>query len=412
MQLVVIAGGKGTRLQERLGDRPKPMVEVDGKPLIEHQVLLARKHGIGDILILTGYGAEYIERYFGDGSAWGVRIDYQRELEPLGTAGALLDARHKLEDTFVVMYGDTMVNVDLQKLIASHSAGASATLLVHPNDHPQDSDLVEMNERNEIVAFHPYPHAADANLQNLVNAALYVFSKQATELARSPADIAKQLFPALLANGKTLCGYRSREYIKDAGTPERLDRVRSDYQSGRVTAASFDAAIPAVFLDRDGTLNRDHGWLNLPEKLELLPGAAEAVHAINRSGRLAVLITNQPVVARGECSEAGLRQIHNRLEWLLGKSHAYLDAIYYCPHHPDSGYPGERVDLKIACACRKPATGLLELASRDLNIDVSRSWMIGDSTTDIQAAKSFGIPSVLVSGAVTIRDAVDQILSA
>jgi len=125
-----------------------------------------------------------------------------------------------------------------------------------------------------------------------------------------------------------------------------------------------------------------------------------------------VLITNQPVVARGECTEAGLRQIHNRLEWLLGKSHAYLDAIYYCPHHPDSGYPGERVDLKIACACRKPATGLLELATRDLNIDVSRSWMIGDSTTDIQAAKSFGIPSVLVSGAVTIRDAVDQILSA
>jgi D,D-heptose 1,7-bisphosphate phosphatase len=412
MQLVIVAGGRGARLKEMLADLPKPMVEVGGKPLLEHQVLLARKHGIRDILILTGYAAEHIERDVGDGTAWDVRIEYQRELKPLGTAGALLEARDKLDNTFVVMYGDTMVNVDLERMIAAHSAEASATLLVHPNDHPQDSDLVEMNERDEIVAFHSYPHAADANLQNLVNAALYVFSKRAIEVSKSPADIARQLFPALLANGEILHGYRSREYIKDAGTPERLERVRRDFQSGRVAAASFDTAVPAVFLDRDGTLNEERGWLNAPEELELLPGAAEAVRAINRSGRLAVVITNQPVVARGECSEAGLRRIHNRLEWLLGESHAYLDAIYYCPHHPDTGYPGERADLKIACTCRKPATGLLETAARELNIDVSRSWMIGDSTRDMQAAKKFGIRSVQVSELVTIRDAVDQILSA
>lgn len=413
MQLVIVAGGKGTRLKDMLAaDMPKPMVEVDGKPLLEHQVLLARKHGIRDILMLTGYGAEHVARYFGDGSRWGVRIRCLRETQPLGTAGALLDARDKLDDTFVVMYGDTMVNVDLQRMINAHPAEASATLLVHPNDHPQDSDLVEMNEHNEIIAFHSYPHATDANLENLVNAALYVFSKGALEAAKCPADIAKQLFPALLANEKVLRGYRSREYIKDAGTPERLERVRHDYQTGRIASASFDTPAPAVFLDRDGTLNRDSGWLNAPDKLELLPGAAEAVRAINRAGRLAVLITNQPVIARGECTEAGLRQIHNRLEWLLGESHAYLDAIYYCPHHPDSGYPGERPDLKTVCTCRKPATGLLETATRDLNIDVGRSWMVGDSTADMQAAQNFGIRSVLVSNKVTIHDAVDQILRA
>lgn len=412
MQLVIIAGGRGTRLKEILADLPKPMVEVGGKPLLEHQVLLARKYGVCDILILTGYGAEHIERYFGDGAAWNVRIRYQRELQPLGTAGALLDAFDKLDDIFIVMYGDTMVNVDLKRLIAAHSPEASATLLVHPNDHPQDSDLVEMNDRNEIVAFHPYPHAADANLQNLVNAALYVFSKQALRASPSPADIARHLFPALLAAGRILHGYRSREYIKDAGTPERLERVRADYRSGRVESASFDVAAPAVFLDRDGTLNYERGWLSAPDSLELLPGAAEAVRAINRSGRLAVVITNQPVVARGECSEAELRQIHNRLEWLLGESHAYLDAIYYCPHHPDGGFPGERTDLKIPCVCRKPGTGLLETAARDLNIDIGRSWMIGDREGDMQAARNFGIRSILVSGSVTIRDAVDQILSA
>ena len=232
-------------------------------------------------------------------------------------------------------------------------------------------------------------------------------------MEESSADIAKHLFPALLAKVERLHGYRSRGIHQRRGNAGAVrQECGADYESGRVASASFDAALPAIFLDRDGTLNRESGWLNTPEKLELLPGAAEAVRAINRSGRLAVVITNQPVVARGECSEAGLRQIHNRLEWLLGESHAYLDAIYYCPHHPDSGYPGERTDLKIACQCRKPATGLFEAATRDLNIDIGRSWMIGDSTADIQAARNFGVRSVLVSGSVTIRDAVDQILSA
>jgi len=261
-----------------------------------------------------------------------------------------------------------------------------------------------------------------------VNAALYIFSKKALEAASQPVDVAKHLFPALLLKGKILHGYRSREYIKDAGTPERLEKVRRDYDSGRVAAASFENALPAVFLDRDGTLNYERGWLNSPEGLELLPGAADAVRAINNSGRLAVIVTNQPVVARGECTEAELLRIHNRLEWLLGESHAYVDAIYYCPHHPEKGFPGERVDLKIACTCRKPESGLLEIAARDMNIDVDRSWMIGDRAGDIQAADKFGIQSVLVQSnqesfrdpgqsnpafrAVTILDAVNQILSA
>ncbi len=153
---------------------------------------------------------------------------------------------------------------------------------------------------------------------------------------------------------------------------------------------------PAIFLDRDGTLNFDYGWITSPEKIDLLPGAAEAVRAISQAGFLAVLITNQPVIARGECTEAELSAIHHRLEFLLLQSGAHLDAIYYCPHHPDAGSPGERPELKIRCHCRKPAPGLLENAARDLNIDVARSWMIGDSERDLGAAAAFGIPAILV----------------
>jgi D-glycero-D-manno-heptose 1,7-bisphosphate phosphatase len=145
---------------------------------------------------------------------------------------------------------------------------------------------------------------------------------------------------------------------------------------------------PAIFLDRDGTLNFDHGWITSPSKIELLPGAAEAVRAINEVGCLAVLVTNQPVIARGEITHDGLRAIHDRLESLLAQSGAHLDAIYYCPHHPD--FTGH-------CDCRKPAPGLLQSAARDLGIDIGRSWMIGDSERDLGAAAAFGIPAALVA---------------
>jgi D,D-heptose 1,7-bisphosphate phosphatase len=308
-----------------------------------------------------------------------------------------------LDDIFFLIYGDTILNVDLSRMAAAHAEHPSATLFLHPNDHPQDSDLVELSASDEIIAFHPYPHPPSKYFANLVNAALYVMSK---ELLRPwvtkrntlsyPLDFAKHAFPSLIANGARVYGYVSREYIKDAGTPERLDRVRLDYSLGRIERGSWRIPAPAVFLDRDGTLNYERGWLNKPEELQLIPGAAAAVRAINESGRLAVVVSNQPVIARGECTETELRKIHNKLEWLLGEEHAFLNGIYYCPHHPDEGFPGERPELKFACSCRKPATGLLDLASRELNIDVGRSWMIGDSARDIETAANFGIRSALV----------------
>jgi D,D-heptose 1,7-bisphosphate phosphatase len=403
MQLVVVAGGKGTRLKGRLGDLPKPMVAIAGKPLLEHLILLAARHGIADVLILTGYGAHFIEDYFGNGDRLGVRIRYRREDRPLGTAGAVLNAFDALDSTFFLMYGDTMMNVDLNRFATAHPPDAAASLFVHPNDHPQDSDLVEIDSSGRILALHPYPHPPDQYFANLVNAALYVIRKEALrpfvpQLAglAHPLDFGKHVFPALLAQGAWLQAYASREYIKDAGTPERLDQVESHFRSGRIARGSLQTPAPAIFLDRDGTLNDERGFLTSPAELALLPGTAIGVRAINESGRLAVLITNQPVIARGDCSPEELRRIHDKLEWLLGESHAFLDAIYHCPHHPDSGFAGERPELKFACECRKPAPGLLAQATSDLNIDKSQSWMIGDRASDIQAAANFGIRSALV----------------
>jgi histidinol-phosphate phosphatase family protein len=405
-QLIILAGGAGTRLRARLGDLPKPMIPVAGKPLLEHQVELAKAHGFTDLIFFVHYRADLIEKHFGDGTKWGVCIRYVLETEPLGTAGAVLAGFEKLAERFVVMYGDTMVNVDLQRIWNAHeNSGAIATLLLHPNDHPFDSDLVEVDAAARVIAFHNRPHPPNLWRQNLVNAGLYVLEKSALttflkgQAALSPSqilDFGKDVFPALVAIGEYLLGYNSPEFIKDIGTPERYDRISAQFAAGIVQRSSLATPQRTVFLDRDGTIIPDKDCLRTAEELELLPGVAEAIHQLNLAGWRTVVVTNQPVIAKGWCSESELQKIHNKLESLLGQAHAFLDRIYFCPHHPEKGFLGERTELKIDCNCRKPKTGMIERAVGELNIDLAQSWFIGDTTTDIQTAKNAGIKSILL----------------
>ena len=401
MQAVILAGGAGSRLRSVIGNLPKALADVAGKPLLHRQLELLAHHGFARVLLLVKYGADDIRASCGDGGAWGLSIDYLEEAEPRGTAGALLDGLDKLDERFAVLYGDTVLNVDLGRLWAEHGRrAADVTLFVHPNDHPFDSDIVETDPEGRVVALHAYPHPRGADLPNLVNAALYVVERACLEEIRIPnegsTDLAKHLFPTLLRNGKYLNAYRSREYIKDAGTRERLAAVAADVISGRVARGSLMTPAAAVFLDRDGVLVDHLGYIDNPDQVELFRDASSAVRRINKSEYLAVLVTNQSVVARGGTDERGLKLIHNRLEQMLGRGHAYIDGIYYCPHHPDGGFAGENSKYKIACACRKPGVGMIERAQADMNIDLAQSWVVGDTSTDVEMARRAGIRSVLV----------------
>lgn len=208
-------------------------------------------------------------------------------------------------------------------------------------------------------------------------------------------DLNRQLLKPLAGTGKMFC-YDSPEYVKDMGTPDRYYSVCVDYREGRVTGKNLKNKQKAIFLDRDGTINKYVGFLRNIDEFELIDGVAEAIRKINESGCLAIVVTNQPVIARGEVSFDELEEIHNKMETLLGKEGAYLDAIYYCPHHPHKGYAGERPELKIDCDCRKPKPGMLLKAAEDFNIDLSQSWMIGDGENDIKAGINAGCKAVLI----------------
>lgn len=399
-QAVILAGGRGTRLATQLRGLPKCLISIDGVPLLQHQILLLKKFGIDNVVLLVNHAADNVKRFLDRNSSFGIRIELLDDGHPRGTSGAVLASLDRLNERFVVLYGDTLLNVDLGRFFAAHmQSGADATLFLHPNDHPADSDLVEISDDGWVTAFRPYPHDTAYCYANLVNAALYVLEKQAlakwTEF-KTPSDFGKDLFPAMLTTGARLKGYVSFEYVKDIGTPARLATAEEQLRSGVVARASLTQKQKAVFLDRDGTLNIHRGFIRRADDFDLIPNAGEAVKLLNKCEYRVVVVTNQPVIARGETTFEEMRKIHAKLAMRLGECGAFLDAIYVCPHHPESGFSKEVVALKIDCGCRKPKTGMIDRAASDLNLDLSQSWLIGDTSMDMETAARAGLRSILV----------------
>lgn len=401
MKAVIQAGGKGTRISEITGDViPKPMLEISGYPILYHQMMNLKKNGITDITVIIGHLGNVIKDYFGDGKQFGLNISYVEEdpQKPLGTAGSLYFLKDKLKENFVFLLADVFIDIDFEKMEQYHIANnADVTLLTHPNGHPFDSDLV-VEEGGVVKAFdYKSNDRTTYNYKNLVNAGVMIFSpsvfKYLTELRKYNYE--KDIIVPLINDGKVV-SYKSSEYAKDMGTPERYRRVQEDYNSGICDAKNLAYKQKAIFLDRDGTINEYVGFLRKEEDFRLIPGVSEAIKKINNSGYLAIVVTNQPVIARGEVTEEELEEIHKKMETLLGLDGAYIDDIYYCPHHPDKGFEGEIPELKIECDCRKPKTGMLEKAAREHNIDLSSSIMIGDSTLDIKMAENAGMQSILL----------------
>lgn len=409
MKAVIMAGGKGTRISSVASDIPKPMISVEGKPVLEHQINCLRKQGFHDIILIVGHLGTVIQDYFKDGEQLGVSIQYYLEEEPLGTAGALFYFKEVLTEDFLLMNGDIIVDIDFNRFVTYHrSKKALASLLTHPNSHPFDSALIEADEDGRVTGWIHKEEKRDI-YKNRVNAGVHILSpevlKQITEPVKT--DLDRDILKPMVSSGR-LYAYDSPEYVKDMGTPERYYMVCEDFRTGKVTAKNLLNRQKAVFLDRDGTLNKYCGFITKPEQLELLEGVAEAVKKINESGYLAIVVSNQPVIARGDCSFDELKEIHNKLETELGNYGAYVDDIYFCPHHPDKGFEGERAEYKIDCACRKPKPGMLLQAAKEYHIDLSQSYMVGDSFRDIEAGLAAGCKTVYIGQKDTEHECIEK----
>jgi len=443
MRAIIMAGGKGTRITSVKSDVPKPMIEICGKPILEYEIKNLKACGLTDITLVVGHLGHIIKDYFGDGSQMGVKISYFIESQPLGTAGALFkmleenpDESHtawtRIDSDFILLSGDIIIDVDFNRFIRFHEENkAWASLMSHPNGHPYDSSLLMTEilppqekgglpvDTHKVVR---WMNKEDDRLyyRNRVNAGIEIISplllnkvlndyKERDMAVPEKVDLDRDVLKLQIPSGK-IFAYDTPEYVKDMGTPDRFYETVSDIKSGKVRARNLKNKQRAIFLDRDGTITMYKNFITKAEDLELVEGAAETIKAINKSGYLVVIVTNQPVIARGECTFEELRRIHGKMETDLGKSGAFVDAIYYCPHHPDKGFEGERLEYKIDCNCRKPKTGLFLRAAKDLNIDLTESIMVGDSERDIQAGKNAGLKdSILIERNKGIKDVLKLI---
>ena len=432
MKVVIMAGGKGTRIREIASDIPKPMIKIGDIPVLEREIASLKEQGFTDIILTVSYLGNIIMDYFGDGSKispatgkpFGVNIDYYYEKEPLGSAGALFKLKDKLSDDFLLLNADSIFDVDFNRFVNFHKKhGGLVTLFTHPNNHPYDSGLIISDADGTVKRWLSKEEERPKYYKNRVNAGLHILSPKVldVEIDTPKIDLDRQILKPLANTGKMFI-YDSPEYVKDMGTPDRYYLVEDNFLNGIVERKNLRNKQIAVFLDRDGTINKSNGFIRKPDDFELLPGVASAIRRLNESGYLVIVATNQPVIARGETTVEGLNEIHNKMETLLGNEGAYVDGIYYCPHHPHKGYEGEVPELKIECDCRKPKPGLLLKAAEDFNIDLEKSYMIGDTDNDVLAGINAGCSTILLGEQINhmysdtilaenLNDAVDHVLT-
>jgi len=376
------------------------MIPIAGKPVLEYEIESLVRSGITEIIIVVGHLGSVIVDYFSDGSQLGATISYYSEDTPLGTAGALYYLKDKLTEPFFLLNGDIMLDIDFIRMMRYHrDKNATVTLFTHPNSHPFDSALIFTDSLGRVTK---WLHKEDERsiYKNRVNAGIHILSPDILNLFDGAfVDLDRDILKPLVSYGHVYA-YDSPEYVKDMGTPERLKRVEEDVLAGKVRGRNLKNRQKAIFLDRDGTLNKYKGFITKPQDIELIDGVAEAIRRVNDSDYLTIVVTNQPVIARGECTIDELNDINATLETELGKHGAYIDGLFYCPHHPDRGFEGERPEYKVECDCRKPKPGLLFKAAEIFNIDLTASYMVGDSMTDVMAGMNAGCQAILIDNAM------------
>jgi histidinol-phosphate phosphatase family protein len=385
---VILAGGRGTRSADP--GRAKLAQEIGGQPLMAWHLRLLDGTEITDAIVVAGYLGDQVQGLCDNLDHPHVSVNVVHEDEQRGTMAALrLAAEHTSADEFLVILGDILMSFPVDEFLAAwRLSGAEVAVAVHPSTHPEDSDAaVPTDDGRVLVVPKSEPRG---RIPNMSSAGLFAISRAGLTSYADLQDVGSGVLPAAAA-ADDLYAHVSSHYFKDTGTPPRLEAAERDFASGAFERRGRLQPRAAVFLDRDGVINPALPEVYDPEGLQILPGVAAAIGSANTAGVPVLVVTNQPGIAKGFMTVDTHTAIRARMDRLLGAEGAFVDDYAYCPHHPERGFAGEVPELKVACACRKPAPGmLLALADRH-GVDLARSVMVGDSPRDAEAATAAGV---------------------
>ncbi|TBW32965.1 HAD-IIIA family hydrolase [Siculibacillus lacustris] len=388
LQCVILCGGLGTRLGALTAVTPKPLLAVAGEPFLETLIFELGRQGIHDVLLLAGFQAEKIVAFAEASPAarrFGMTVEVSVEPAPAGTAGALRQAADRLADTFFLINGDTWFDVSLLALWAAFEARAPGVLgavaLRRVDDAGRYGSVDVDGDR--ITGFREKQPGGGAGL---INGGNYLLSKEILERVAPVSSLERDVLPDLAAEGRLIGGAFDDAYFIDIGLPETYERAQTEIPATKRR--------PAAFLDRDGVINVDHGYIGSPDRFEFVEGAPEAIRRLNESGRYVFVVTNQAGIGRGFYTEADHFALMDHIAAELRVHGAHFDDHRYCPHHPDATIPAYRQDHPW----RKPNPGMLLDLIAQWPVDLAQSFLVGDKASDIEAATAAGIPGHLFEG--------------
>lgn len=388
-QAVILAGGKGTRLMPLTADRPKPMVEIHGRPFLEYLIELLKENGIKHVLILTGHMAEKITDYFGDGSQFGISITYHYSDPEAETGTRLRNAKDLIDNEFLLLYCDNYWPLKLQKLNVFHRAhGSTATMVVYSNKDKYSKNNVRVGASGVVELYDKSRTASDLNG---IDVGFFLLKKDVLELLPPGNPSFEAEVVPRLAEKRQLAGFFTDHRYYTIGSMERFEQ-----------AVAFLKPKKVVLLDRDGVINRKASkaeYVKSWSEFQFLPGALEIIAKFTQKGYELYVITNQPGIARGEMTEKDLENIHTKMLAEVREAGGAIMGLYACLHGWDEG-----------CECRKPKAGLLFRAAREHRFDLTKAVYVGDDERDGEAAAAADTQFIMVPSDVGIAAAVDKLL--
>jgi mannose-1-phosphate guanylyltransferase / phosphomannomutase len=410
--VVILAGGKGTRLKKLLKNKSKCLAIVNKKTILEKIYFILNKQSFNSIYIIINKTQTDIVNFI-QKKKLHIKIIFEDQY--LGDGGALSNLKiidNFRKKKFIIINGDLLINFNFKKFLTFHKKNKSQiTLTCHPNDHPYDSDLLVSNKKNELVKILSKPHKKSLIFKNLASAGIFVINGQLIKsIPNKKQKFNDHIIPFFLKNNSKIYIYRTIEFVKDIGTVNRIKMATKIEKSNKFKNSLKKNSIPAIFLDRDGVINEEINY-TVEDPTILLPKTLTALKFINKSEYLSIIITNQPSVAKGFIKQHDLEFLHNKLETKLGMNGVYIDDIFYCPHHPQKGFKGEIKKFKIICNCRKPKIGLVLEAIKKYNINLKKSYFIGNSASDYLCAKQAQVKYINISKSGPVKNLLDALKS-
>ena len=387
-ELVVLGGGKGSRLKNVLKKKSKILSVVNGKTLLENilkNFALIKKHN----LIINQNQKDIINFI----KKKNINIKLFREITSLGDAGCLQELR-KIKSykkkNFIIVPGDLYCSINVKKLLKFHlNKNSKLTLVVHPSNHIYDSDAVKISKNSQLLKLYKKPHRDVKIVGNLGLSGIYIVKGENLNLINKKQKLKSNIFIEKINKkiNKIYC-YNTPDFIKDSGTQGRMKYLKEALRNKKIYNLNYKQKRGCIFFDRDGVINYEYPNEKYHNPLNICNGVFESLSLLNKFNILSIVITNQPAVAKGFLREKKLNTLHDKLLNFFSNNNCYLNDIFYCPHHPDRGFKGEVIKYKIKCNCRKPNTGLIDLAKKKYNIDLSKSCFVGNSKFDFFTAKN------------------------